>query len=124
MLLGALMAVAESVRNLVVFWQVLYDSLRGVVYNELGHESACHGHDRKDRDISLVRGADEAHPSVLLRFRPATLPQAQEICCRLVHVDDAGRAHFVLHHVAHQAQSELVHVRVQQLGVLRFLSPA
>ena len=53
--LGALMAVAESVRNLVVFWHFLYDSLRGVVHNELGHESACHGHDRRDRDISLVR---------------------------------------------------------------------
>ena len=38
--------------------------------------------------------------------------QAQDLRCRLVR------------HVVHQAPSELVHVRVQQLGVRRFLRPS
>ena len=61
------------------------------LHNELGHDGACHGHDRQGREISHVLGADEAHPSVLLRFRPATMSQTQQLRCRLVHVDDAGR---------------------------------
>ena len=60
---------------------------------------------RRDREISLVGGADEAHPSVLLRSRPATLPQAQELRGRLVHVHDAGWVHVVLRHVVHQNRS-------------------
>ena len=60
--------------------------------------------------------AVEAHPSILLRFRS----EAQEFRCRLVHDNDARWLHFVLHRVVHQAQSELVHVHVQQLGVRRF----
>ena len=62
-----------------MFWQVLHHSFRGALHNELGHDGACHGHDRRDRKISLVSGADEAHPSVLLRPGPATVPQAQEL---------------------------------------------
>ena len=104
--------------------QVLHHTFRGALHDELGHNGACHGHDRRDREISLVSGADEAHPSVLLRSRPAAVPQAQELRGRLVHVHDAGRVHSVLRHEVHQAQSELVHVRVHQFGVRRLLVPA
>ena len=103
---------------------VLHHSFRGALYNELGHGGACHGHDRRDREISLVNGADESHPTVLLRSRPATLPKAQEFRGRLVHVDDAGMVHIVLRHVVDQAQAELVHLRVHQLGVRHFLDPS
>ena len=126
--LGAPVALAEAVGELLVLWQVLHHSFRhsfrGAFHDDLGHDGACLGHDRRDREISLVSGADEAHPSILLRSRPATVPQAQELRGRLVHVHDAGWVHFVLRHVVHQAQSELVHVRVQQLGVRRLLDPA
>ena len=86
--LRALVALAENVGELLVLWQVLHHSFRGAFHNELGHDGACHGH---DRDISLVSGTDEPHPSVLLRPRPTTVPQAQELRCRLVHVHDARR---------------------------------
>ena len=122
--LGVPVALAEAVGNILVLWQVLYHSFRGAFHDELGHDGACHGHDSRDREISLVSGADEAHPSVLLRSRPATLPQAPELRGCLVHVDDAGRVHSALRHVVHQAQSEVVHVRVQQLGVRRLLGAA
>ena len=56
--------------------------------------------------------------------RPAAVLQAQKLRCRFVHVDDAGRVHIILRHVAHQAQSELVHVRVWPLRVRRLLGPA
>ena len=72
--LGAPVALAEAVGELLVLWQVLHHSFRGAFHDELGHDGACHGHDRRDREISLVSGTDEAHPSVLLRFRQATLP--------------------------------------------------
>ena len=75
--LGAPVAPAEGVGNLVVLWEVLYHSFRGALHSELGHDGACHGHDRRDREISLVSGADEAHPSVLLRSRTATVSQAK-----------------------------------------------
>ena len=52
---------------------------------------------------------------------PAAVPQAQELRGRLVHVHDAGRVHFVLRHVVHQPNSELVHMRVHQLGIRRLL---
>ena len=107
-----------------MLWQVLHHTFRGAFHDELGQDGACHGHDRRDREIALVSGANEAHPSVLLRCRPATLPQAQELRGRLVHVHDAGWVHVVLRHVVHQAQSELVHVRVHLLGIRRFLDPA
>ena len=104
-----------------MLWHVLNHSFRGALHNELGHYSAFHGHDRRNREISLVLGADEVHPSVLLRSRPAAVPQAQELRGRLVHVHDARGVHFVLRHEVRQAQSELVHVHVHQLGVLRCL---
>ena len=71
--LGAPVTLTGGVGNLLVLWQVLYHSFRGALHHELGHDGACHGHDRRDREISLV-SADEAHPSVLLRSRPATVP--------------------------------------------------
>ena len=66
--------------------------------------------------VEIVRFRLSAAPMkrtrrVLLRSRPATLPQAQQLRCRLVHVDDARKV-------------ELVHVRIQQLGVRRLLDPA
>ena len=121
--LGAPVTLAGGVGNLLVLWQVLYHSFRGALHNELGHDGACHGHGRRDREISLV-SANEAHPSVLLRSRPATVPQAHELRGRLVHVDDAGLVHSVLRHEVHQAHSELVHVRVHQFRVRRLLGPA
>ena len=117
-------ALAEGVGELLVLRQVLHHSFRGAFHDELGHDGACHGHDRRDRDISLVSGANEVHPSVLLRSRPAAVPQAQELRGRLVHVHDAGWVHTLLRHVVHQAHSELVHVRFHQLGIGRFLDPA
>ena len=111
---GAPVALAEGVGNVLVLRLVLHHTFRGALHDELGHDGACHGHDRRDREISLVSGADDAHPSVLLRCRPAAVPQLRG---RLVHVDDAR-------HVIHQAQSELVHVRVHQFGVRRLLGPA
>ena len=50
---------------LMLCCKVLYHSFRGAFHDELGHDGACHGHDRRDREISLVSGANEAHPSVL-----------------------------------------------------------
>ena len=50
---------------LMLCCEVLYHSFRGAFHDELGHDGACHGHDRRDREISLVSGANEAHPSVL-----------------------------------------------------------
>ena len=64
-------AVAEAAGDLLVFWHVLQHSFRGALHIELGHDGARHGHDRRDREIALVLGADEAHTSVLLRSRPA-----------------------------------------------------
>ena len=119
--LGASVAVAEAAGDLLVLWHVLQHSFRGALHNELGHDGARHGHDRRDRDISLVLGADEAHASVSLRSRPATVSQAQELRGRLVHVDDARGVDVVLRHVVHQAQSELVNVHVHQHGIRRFL---
>ena len=57
--------------------------------------------------------------SIFLPFRPATVPQAQELRGRLVHVNDARWVHFVLRYEIYQAQSELVDVHVQQRGVQR-----
>ena len=107
-----------------MFWKGLQHSFRGALHNELGHDGARHGHDRRDREIALVLGADEAHTSVLLWFRPAAVSQAHELRSRLVHVDDARGVDIVLRHVVHQSQSELVNVHVQQLGVRRFLGPS
>ena len=87
--LGAPVAVAEAAGDLLVLWKGLQHSFRGALHNELGHDVARHGHDRRDREIALVLGADEAHPSVWLWFRPAAVPQAHELRSRLVHVDDA-----------------------------------
>ena len=51
-----------------MLWQVLHHSFRGAFHDELGHDGACHGHDRRDREISLVSGANEAQP-----VRPASV---------------------------------------------------
>ena len=119
--LGAPVALAEGVGNILVLRHVLHHTFRGAFHDELGHDGACHGHDRRDREISLVSGADEEHQSVLLRSRPAAVPQAQELRGRLVHVDDAGRVHSVLRHVVHQAQSDTC--VSTSLGSVVFLVP-
>ena len=89
--LGAPVALAEAVGNLVLPQQVLHHSFRGALHSELRHDGTCHDQDRRDREISLVSGADESHPFVLLRSRPAMLPRPRELHGRLVHVDDARR---------------------------------
>ena len=63
------------------FWDSLHHSFRAALHSELGHDGACHGRDRRDREMSLVSDGDEAHPSILLRFRSHSMPQAH-----LVHV--------------------------------------
>ena len=118
---AAPVAVAEAARDLLVLWKGLQHSFRGALHIELGHDGARHGHEHRDREIALVLGADEAHTSVLLWFRPAAVPQAHELRGRLVHVDDAKGVDVALRHVVHQPQSELVSVHVHQRGVLRRL---
>ena len=98
---GAPVALADGVGDLLVLWLVLHHSFRGAFHDELGHDGACHGHDRQDREISLVSGADEANPSVLLRFRPAMVPQAQELRGRLVHVRMKWQDPFIAESACH-----------------------
>ena len=49
------------------------------------------------------------------------MPQAEELRSRLVHVNDARGVDVVLRHVARQAQTEVVLVHGQQLGVRALL---